>query len=320
MPAASSEKRARQRANKLLRMETETAALPNALQPAQTTPESSETATSTPTCFTISYTPLLNPEPAATRSGTNAIQVTQFELSKILRQAFQQGSEASEQRYQLELADAMEKLKMQYEDRLAESLNDFAERMQESTDIAYGEEYSAGILEEQEHRESAHVSQVNVTTQTDPVITPISVQISLLNPSSSTATISTQTEPPLPIITLPDSSPVPIFEPQIPATFDSAPFDWANDTSLSTLPLIVSKQSRDLSSLRSSSKNPFSSLRRRHHYLKHPKIISSHCYTQFHPTHSPFHHTPPLTNLNWHHDPRLSELSRVLRSLGWSHP
>ena len=155
MPAASSEKRARQRANKLLRMETETAALPNALQPAQTTPESSETATSTPTCFTISYTPLLNPEPAATRSGTNAIQVTQFELSKILRQAFQQGSEASEQRYQLELADAMEKLKMQYEDRLAESLNDFAERMQESTDIAYGEGYSAGILEEQEHRESA---------------------------------------------------------------------------------------------------------------------------------------------------------------------
>ena len=132
-------------------METETAALPNALPPAQTTPESLETATSTPTCFTISYTPLLNPESAATRSGTNAIQVTQFELSKILRQAFQQGSEASEQRYQLELADTMEKLKMQYEDHLAESLNNFAERMQESTDIAYGEEYSAGILEEQEH-------------------------------------------------------------------------------------------------------------------------------------------------------------------------
>jgi hypothetical protein len=55
----------------------------------------------TTTTFTITYTPLLHPEPSATRSGTNAIQVTQFELSKMLRQAFQQGSEDSGQGYQL---------------------------------------------------------------------------------------------------------------------------------------------------------------------------------------------------------------------------
>jgi hypothetical protein len=338
MPAASSDKRARQRANKLQRMEAEAATSSNVLPAPQTAEITSESLpTPAPTSLTISYTPLIHPEPAATRSGTNAIQVTQFELSKMLRQAFQQGSE---QGYQLDLADAIEKLNAQYDDRHFEALNDFADRMQESSDIAFGEGFSAGIEEERKRCELTQVSKVNVATQTNPSTTISSISASvqtnhlstststtatasvqtnipLISPSSS-ASISTQTEP---LLISSDSLPVPIFEPPIPAIIDSAPFDWATDTfSPSTLPLIISKQPRDLSSLRSSSKNPFSSLHRRHHYLKRPKNISSHHYTQFHPTHPPFYHTPPLTNLNWHHDPRLSELSRVLRSLGWSHP
>ena len=74
--------------------------------------------------------------------GTNAIQVTQFELSKMLRRAFQQGLEDAKQGYQLELADAVKKLNLQYEDRHFEALNDFADRMQESTDTAFGDRKS----------------------------------------------------------------------------------------------------------------------------------------------------------------------------------
>ena len=115
-------------------------------------------------------------------------------------------------------------------------------------------------------------------------------------------------------------SSVPISESSIPATIVSTPFNWADDAILlPTIPTAIPpKMPRDLSSLRSSSKNPFSSLRRRHHYSKRPQFFSSQHYTQFHPTHPPLHQTPPFP-LDWHRDPRLFELSRVLRSLGWSH-
>jgi hypothetical protein len=156
---------------------------------------------------------------------------------------------------------------------------------------------------------------ISVSIQTNPhVILP-----------SSFASISTQTEPPLPTIIHSESfkSPVFVLEPLIPTTISSTPFNWADDaTSLSTIPTIPPKIPRDLSSLRSSSKNPFSSLCRRHHHSKRSKFLSSHRYTQFQPPHPPPHYTPPLLNnsLDWHRDPRLFELSRVLRTLGWSHP
>ena len=263
--------------------------------------------------FTISYTPLLHPEPAATRSGTNAIQVTQFELNKMLQQAFQQGSERG---YQLDLADTIEKLNTQYEDRLAEAFNDFADREQESSDNAFGQGFSAGIREERERWESVHAPQVSVETQTDPTSSTAIQTTPLITSPSSTATISTQTEPSPTIIPHSDSSPVPISE---PLSTVSAPFNWADDTYLPpAIPLIPTKQPRDLSILRSSTKNPFSSLRRRHHQ-KYSNTFSSRPYTLLYPT---LHHTPPLPNnsLDWHRDPRLFELSRVLRTLGWSHP
>jgi hypothetical protein len=143
MPAASSEKKACQRVNKLLQMEAEANAPSSTLltsKTAEIAPECLTTASSP--SFTISYTPLLHPEPAATCSGTNAIQVTQFELSKILCQAFQQGLE---QGYKSDLADAIEKFNVQYEDHLAEALNDFVDFTQEYNDNAFEEGFSAGI-------------------------------------------------------------------------------------------------------------------------------------------------------------------------------
>jgi len=286
-------------------------------------PDSIPEINTTPT-FTISYTPLLHPEPSATRSGTNAIQVTQFELSKILQRAFQQGLEHAQHRHQLDLADAIKELNAQYEDRLLEASNEFADRAQESSDNAFEEGFSAGIREEQGRWESAQASKVNVNTQTDPTITPsTSVQPKPpITPPPSTATISTQTEPLLPTISQSPELPVPISDTPIPAT-PLAPFNWADDAaSISTIPTIPPKMPRDLSSLRSSSKNPFSSLRRRYHHPKSQKAFSSHRYTQSYPTHRPIQHIPPLHThpLDWHRDPRLFELSRVLRTLGWSHP
>jgi hypothetical protein len=219
------------------------------------------------------------------------------------------------------------KLEIQYEDRFSEALSDFADRTQESSDNAFEEGFLAGTQEEQERQERARVSKVNVATQTDPATASISVQTNLhvFHPSSS-ATISIQTEPPLPTISSESSelSSIPISKPPIPATISSSTFNWADDAiSLPTIPLIPPKVPRDLSSLRSSTKNPFSSLRRRH-YPKCQQTFSSHRYTPFHPAHPPpsHHLIPPSNNnsLNWHHDPCLSELSRVLRSLGWSHP
>jgi hypothetical protein len=225
----------------------------------------------------------------------------------------------------------VEKLEAHYEDRFSEALSDFSDRVQESSDNAFEEGFLAGTQEERERWERVQVSKINVTTQTVPTTTTsVSVQSNPPStPKPTSVTISTQTEPPIPTISesfelpVPVPIPIPISEPPIPATISPTPFNWAdNAASLSTIPIIPPKIPRDLSSLRSSSKNPFSSLRRRH--SKHQKHLPSYHYTgtQFHPTRSPPHHIPPLLNnlLDWHRDPRLFELSRVLRTLGWSHP
>ena len=115
--------------------------------------------------------------------------------------------------------------------------------------------------------------------------------------------------------------PLPIFKSPIPGIISSAPLNWADDAaSFSTIPTIPLKTPRDLSGLCSTSKNPFSSFRRCHRNSKHQQTVCSYQYTQPYPTCQPSHHSSPLTNLDWHRDPCLFELSHVLRTLGWSHP
>jgi hypothetical protein len=112
----------------------------------------------------------------------------------------------------------------------------------------------------------------------------------------------------------------------------SSRFSWADDAS--TLPIAPTSPQhppRDLSCLRSTSEHPFSSLRRRHH--GHPKkrrntlqrrrsdwhsypldpYPALHCSS--HP-HTPFQARAP-TSLDWDRDPRLADLSKALRALGW---
>jgi hypothetical protein len=109
-------------------------------------------------------------------------------------------------------------------------------------------------------------------------------------------------------------------------------FQWSDDAELLPAPpKIPMNYSRDLSSLRSSSANPFSSLRRRQRQSRNPRCYTHsqqqhHCYHSF-PT--PYHY-PSVSNpsrhlsqpsftasLNWDLDPRLSDLSRSLKALGW---
>ena len=380
MPAATAEKKARQRANKLLRLEVEaTTTLSTTLPPSLTAENISESlSTPAPTSFTISYTPvsISYPEPANSASPlpTDAIRVTRDQLAEMLHQSYVHGSEhgwkthfeAAKERLEADyehdmqaatikfaehakvvreeaydrgfeygsdgceaqLASLQESLTAAHDKQNLETLLDFSERCQES--------HEAGIREERECWESARASQVDIAIQTIPSTTSsVSIQVKPatatifvqsnppLIPLSSSASISTQTEPSLPTVTFPESSPVPIPESPIPTTISSASFNWADDAvSLPTIPTIPPKMPRDLSSLRSSTKNPFFSLRRRHHHFKRPQIFSSYHHTHSYPTHPPLHHFPPPLNslLDWHRDPRLFELSHVLRTLGWSHP
>ena len=111
----------------------------------------------------------------------------------------------------------------------------------------------------------------------------------------------------------------------------STPFNWADDTEApQTIYTTPTKHPRDLSGLRSSSINPFSSLRRRHrnhrnpprfinfrpqscchHTFRKPQIYSSSL-----PTPHCLSGSQPVL-LNWDQDPRLADLSNALRALGW---
>src|SRR5271168_4008854 len=116
-----------------------------------------------------------------------------------------------------------------------------------------------------------------------------------------------------------------------------AHFDWANDAA--SLPILPrNPPPRDLSVLRSSSQQPFSSLQRRnkkskkhfsqpfrcHHSssVPHQNFFQAR-YLPFRSSSAPFVPAPrsrsPST-LNWEDDPRLSDLSRALRALGWIRP
>ena len=109
-------------------------------------------------------------------------------------------------------------------------------------------------------------------------------------------------------------------------------FYWADDANeLPTSSIEPTKCPRDLSSLCSSNflKNPFSSLQRRHRKFnkKRSHLFNSkhqyYCHHIFpaHYSHSQkLHHQfrPPLSaSLNWDQDPRLFDLSNILKALGW---
>ncbi|KAJ7843894.1 hypothetical protein B0H14DRAFT_3868458 [Mycena olivaceomarginata] len=113
------------------------------------------------------------------------------------------------------------------------------------------------------------------------------------------------------------------------------PFVWADDDYAPNSTSIPPPMPRDFSALRSNSNAtaPFASLQfrahRKHKPVRAPRNSASHTTSRRqHYAPAPVYRltatalTPkptrvPLSALDWDHDPRLSDLNRVLRSLGW---
>ena len=127
MPAATAEKRARQHANKILRMET-TAATVTHDSPAENAATSAIWPTPEPESFTISYTPVAisYPEPTNPKAKlpTDVIRVTRDQLSALLHQSFIHGSEHG---WKENVALAKDRLQVEYEEDMRKAATKFEE-------------------------------------------------------------------------------------------------------------------------------------------------------------------------------------------------
>jgi hypothetical protein len=155
-----------------------------------------------------------------------------------------------------------------------------------------------------------------IQTNSEPPTTTVSVQTSTIHHHDTSAQAS---EPPP--------------SPSQPKKLCMVPLDWAEDAKslpITPLPPLL-HQPRDLSVLRSpSSSSPFSSLQHRskrfncHSYQPHRRFSHSHRFNSSYSPHrnsfkpaQPHFHTKTFSHLNWESDPRLSDLSRSLKALGW---
>jgi hypothetical protein len=173
--------------------------------------------------------------------------------------------------------------------------------------------------------------------QTDnPVISPAVLSDDNNQPTRSHTAVSTQTSIIPQLDTLIQASEPPPSLSQTQKT-SATPLDWAEDTeSLPITPLSPSlpvRQPRDLSVLRSSSLSPFSSLQlrsKRFNYCSHQSRhrrsrFNFNSFYPFQAHHTSFKsfqshsYTKTYSHLNWESDPRLSDLSRSLKALGWIH-
>ena len=174
MPAASAEKCARQRANKLLRMEAETTVTVSDALPTAGIISESLLSTPAPTSFTISYTPVSISYPEPTNSTaqlpTDAIRVTRDQLADMLHQSYIHGSEQLQEAYdrgyehgmdgcEAQLALLQESLLAKHQEQHLLTLVDFGERCQDF--------HEAGIQEERDRWESARAFSDHLHTHHD---------------------------------------------------------------------------------------------------------------------------------------------------------
>ncbi|KAF8149189.1 hypothetical protein B0H34DRAFT_802692 [Crassisporium funariophilum] len=332
MPAASAEKRARQRANKVAQKDPATDTI---VPPGKTTEFASPTAAAThdswptpaPTTFTISYTPLSlsYPEPKnpAAELPTDAIRLTRDQLMSIMEEAYVHGTEHG-WKANIEPAKAQWLAGLE-EEVMAITGNVLAQaklKCEQEFKRGFDEGRAAAIREESKRLKSSQRLSVHCGIQTDPHPSP-------------RIDFNMQTETPeLPPISLPAPH--------------SAPFQWSDDNDLIPPSLLTpvlpptssSLPIRDFSDLRSGA-NPWQSLRSRkgRDRRRLPQPIRQHdrqrllsnshrnsniqrTYTssRAHRNKSYPSFPPSLAPLDWGADPRLLELSRVLRTLGWVPP
>jgi flagellar biosynthesis/type III secretory pathway protein FliH len=278
-----------------------------------------------PASFTICYTPLAisypdAPNPAA-RLPTDAVRVTRNELALMLRQSYIHGSEHG---WKANVTLAKERLQTDYEKDMQTAATDFAEHetriREEEFNRGFDTGREAGIQGEVERRESGRALQNDFGMQTEPEELTAN---NSTTPPRLDASIQA-TEPP------PSPSPIPDHTPSVAISSSPVPLNWADDAaSLPTKILPSPLPPRDLSDLRSSKSNPFSSLQRRsknqssrarqsrrpHSHFNFNSFNSRH-HISFTPSRS-HSHTKTYPHLNWESDPRLFDLSRSLKALGW---
>jgi hypothetical protein len=264
-----------------------------------------------------------------------------------------------EQGYNCGFNEAHIQLKAKCEKQQLDTLHRFAERAQAISDGDFNRGFNdgrdAGIREEFERRESIRAKQDDCSMQTDPPEheNPRSVDFSMqTEPLEPERTLSVncgmQTEPPEPTSSIAS----PEFLPITIVSSDPTPFVWSDEPSavqILSLPIrtpssapaiLTSFPNRDFSDLRSNM-NPWRSLQHRkgrdrrrstqpfRQRERQRPTYTTHSYPTMHYTHIP--RTPlqpmpyepslnPPAPLDWHVDPRLFELSRVLKTLGWVPP
>ncbi|KAF8175350.1 hypothetical protein BJ912DRAFT_1075345 [Pholiota molesta] len=282
----------------------------------------------------------------------NNIRAALARLDKTMAQIREQG-------YNCGFKEAQIQLKAKYERRQLDALRSFGERAQEISDGDFNRGFNdgrdAGIREEFERRESTRAKLDDCSIQTDPPEhkIPPSVDFSMqTEPLEPERTLSVncgmQTDMPEP----PSSVASPQFLPIAVASSDPTPFVWSDEPSevqILLLPIVTpssapttstSFPNRDFSDLRSGM-NPWQSLQHRkgrdrrrstqslRQRGRQRPTYTTHTYPTMHYTHIP---CTPLLNmpydpppnppapLDWHVDPRLFELSHVLKTLGWVPP
>jgi hypothetical protein len=338
MPASTAEKRARQRANKL-KSSASTAQTPEIVSlPIQST-DSTPIQTSTPPPFDFNFfirnAGIINIHDffaavSTTTEGQN--------LKLLWKRAYEEGRNHG-------LDEGMLKCSEEYARghkagcEMATTYFDVGREQ----GMAEGEEHGREV-ECQVWLSSGHgVGQCTPTSEPrsftstalqtdDPVIVPADLSDGNLNtqPTRLHTSVSTQTSTISYLNTSIQATEPPPSLSQ-PQKTSAALLDWAEDTiSLPITPIPPSLgQPRDLSVLRSSSSSsPFSSLQRRSkkHTTRARQSYRRHSHFNFNSPHwhynsykpsQPHFHIKTHSHLNWESDPRLSDLSRSLKALGW---
>jgi hypothetical protein len=321
MPAASAQKRARQRANKLSQLKSTTS-------PAQT-PEITPPAVEPPNSTPVPQSP--TPPPSAAIDFETFIELCDLEdihrffdavaskpegrnLKLIWDRAFETGLDQGRNEERVKQDSRDREMYLQGKEKGIKEAEKTAKRA--DFDRCFHEVARGRAIEQLEWTSKGHgphclypvaiLSDQIIQTDPEPP-TP---------PTPATCDISTQTLEPPPLTALPQMTILP-------------PLSWADDAaSLPTQSLPSPLPPRDFSGLRSSSSNPFSSLQHRskrfYHHSHRSRRRHSHFNNSFHSPHhnlvKPFQshfHTKTDSHLNWESDPRLSDLSRSLKALGW---
>src|SRR6202522_1205556 len=179
--------------------------------------------------------------------------------------------------------------------------------------------------------------------QTSPPHADVSTQTSAdFDPLNDTKSVNSSSIPHVNALTQTAELPPPPIKPQ---SLTTTRLDWAEDAESLPIgpPPPLTRQLRDLSALRSSSPAPFSSLRRRVKPIRssHQSRRRDRPFPLEFPN-PPLQHPPPIyvppsrrrshrwptlskpiiplqtpAHLDWESDPRLSDLSRALKALGW---